>query len=269
MQKNAIITVFLAQSLFLVAQSCTSDMFDQNYSRTAISNFTGFNSGLIKETMPIDTIDCTALFMRVDSNKTYTQTKAEILKIKSKIDREIITEDSLSVLFTDLLVQKIFPYWYGTPWDFNGYTAVPNQGVIACGYFVSTTLLHMGVNINRYKMAQQLPIHEAQTVSCGHAIQEIYNETIEENIAQLDTILTEGIYFLGFDQSHVGFILKKYDRLFVIHANYIGNGGVAVEKIEESQAFASYRRFYIAEISTNKILIKKWILNEVVTVIEE
>ena len=67
--------------------------------------------------------------------------------------------------FENYLVNEIIPHWYGTEWDFNGYTAVPNQGVIACGYFVSTTLLHMGINVNRYKMAQQAGLYEAQTLA--------------------------------------------------------------------------------------------------------
>ena len=165
-------------------------------------------------------------------------------------------------------MQKIIPYWYGTPWDFNGYTAVPNQGVIACGYFVSTTLLHTGITINRYKMAQQLPIHEAMTLSLGEPVIEIYNETVEENIEQIRDTLSEGIYFLGFDGGHVGYILERKNRLYIIHANYIGDGGVAVEKIEESMAFASFNRFYIAEISTNEELMKKWVLGETITVVE-
>ncbi len=40
------------------------------------------------------------------------------------------------------LLNDIVPHWYGTPWDFNGHTNIPNQGEIACGYFVSTTLRH-------------------------------------------------------------------------------------------------------------------------------
>jgi len=56
--------------------------------------------------------------------------------------------------FTNLMVNKIFPYWYGTPWDFNGTTKRPNEGKIACGYFVTTTIQQMGFPINRIKLAQ-------------------------------------------------------------------------------------------------------------------
>lgn len=229
-------------------------------------------SNLSKGVIPLDTVDYISFFTQVDSTKTYNQTKLEVQKIiaalRDKRGLDVIDQDSLSRLFTDLLVRKIIPYWYGTTWDFNGYTAVPNQGVIACGYFVSTTLLHMGLSVNRYKMAQQLPIHEAMTLSLGAPVMEIHNSTVEENIEQLRDTLSEGIYFLGLDGSHVGYILKHNNNLFVIHANYVGDGGVAIEKIEESQAFAGFRRFYVAEISTNEKLIKKWVLGETITVVE-
>ena len=59
-----------------------------------------------------------------------------------------------SVLFNSM-IDSIFPAWMGTNWDFNGTSNVPKQGEIACGYFVSTTLKHVGFNLNRYKLAQQ------------------------------------------------------------------------------------------------------------------
>ena len=53
------------------------------------------------------------------------------------------------------LSQQIFPYWYGTRWNYHGTTNVPRKGKIACGYFVTTTLKHAGFKLNRYKFAQQ------------------------------------------------------------------------------------------------------------------
>ncbi len=55
-----------------------------------------------------------------------------------------ISIDSISKYFCEALVNKIIPYWYGTPWDFNGHTDIPNESNVACGYFVSTPLRHMG-----------------------------------------------------------------------------------------------------------------------------
>ena len=131
------------------------------------------------------------------------------LQICQKIQKEKNTTDSLSIFLEEVLVNNIFPYWYGTPWEFNGHTDVPNKGKIACGYFVSTTLKHLGFNLNRYKLAQQLPVHEAKTISLGEPILEIDNDDFEVCLEKIKTSLTEGIYFVGLEASHVGFLLKR------------------------------------------------------------
>ena len=96
---------------------------------------------------------------------TYSQTKQSIEiqrknlsnQYKSLSDSIEKTEflDSVSEIFTKKLLSDIIPYWYGTEWDFNGYTSQPQKGKIACGYFVSTTLRDMGLNLNRYELAKK------------------------------------------------------------------------------------------------------------------
>lgn len=206
-------------------------------------------------------------FLNKDSTKSYADIKTDIVQIKSAIFSKDLSYDSLGVLFTDLLVHGIIPYWYGTTWTFEGHTAVPNQGEIACGYFVSTSLLHVGVNINRYKLAQQLPIHEAASLALTDSVLVVSEAATEEIIREMQRETIEGIYFLGFDQSHVGFLLNRKNQLFVIHSNYVG-GSVTIERIEESLAFASYRKFYVCPLSTNKYFLKKWKKNEAIQVIE-
>jgi hypothetical protein len=131
---------------------------------------------------------------------------------------------------------------------------------------VSTTLRDAGFNLNRYKFAQQLPIHEGKTLSLGKPLIEIHSTSTAERIEALKDTLSEGIYFIGFDQSHVGYIHRKGDELFIIHSNYIGARGVEMERIEESDVFSYYDRIYIAEISTNNELLKKWKNNEVIDI---
>ncbi len=207
------------------------------------------------------------IVLKEDKNKSYVETKAEIKIIRSKIDPKNITIDSLSNLFTDLLLNRVIPYWYGTKWSFEGYTSIPRQGEIACGYLVSTTLRDIGININRYKLAQQSPINVAKTINIDKPVLKISNTSIDENIKELKKILKEGIYLIGFDQSHVGYILKRQGELYLIHSNYFDSRRVEIERIEKSLVFLNYNRFYIAEISTNKSLINKWLLNEEIEVI--
>lgn len=200
---------------------------------------------------------------------SYAFSKSYVANVKSRIRLDRITEDSLSRLFTTLLTERIIPHWLGTPWSFEGHTSVPGEGEIACGYFVSTTLKDVGFNLDRYKFAQQLPIHEAKTLALSSPLLEINNNSITERITILKDKLKEGIYFIGFDQSHVGYIQKKNSQLFVIHSNYIGSEGVIIERIEDSQVFSYYRRIYIADISRNRAFLSKWVRNEVVQVVTQ
>ncbi len=77
----------------------------------------------------------------------------------------------------------------------------------------------MVFNLNRYKFAQQLPINEAKTLNLEKPLLEIYNSSTVERIKTLEITLKEGIYFIGFDQNHVGYIHKKAGQLFIIHSN--------------------------------------------------
>lgn len=198
---------------------------------------------------------------------SYASRKIAIANLKLRYRSIPISTDSLSKLFTNLLVDQLIPHWLGTPWSFEGHTSIPGQGEIACGYFVSTTLRDMGLNINRYKMAQQLPIHEAKTLALNTAVIEINNTSTRARIDQLNSTLQEGIYFIGFDQSHVGYLQRKGNDLFIIHSNYINAVGVVVEKAEDSAVFSYYSHIYIAAISTNPDLMKKWINHSPIEII--
>lgn len=161
--------------------------------------------------------------------------------------------DSANTLFTKLLLNKIIPYWYGTPWDFNGYTAIPNQGEIACGYFVSTTLKDMGLNLNRYKLAQQAAKDEIEAIAINkNNILHYTDNTIQDKL----TSLKNGLYFVGLD-NHVGYVYITAKETYFIHSNYIENR-VMIEKSKYSEAFNS-SNYYLAKISYNKELMKKWL----------
>ena len=203
----------------------------------------------------------------IQAEISYSAVKSEILRIKSNASIQLLSEDSLSSIVTGLLVDKLTPHWLDTPWSFEGHTSVPRQGEIACGYFVSTTLQDVGFNLNRYKLAQQSPVNEAKSLSLGKPLLEINSNSTSDRIDKLKATLKEGIYFIGFDQSHVGYIQKKNGRLFLIHSNYINAEGVVIEQVENSIVFASYSKIYIAEISTNRELMKKWLLNEVIVIV--
>ena len=96
---------------------------------------------------------------------------------------------------------------------------------------------------------------------------EISGNSTTEIIRDLKSLLQEGIYFIGFGQSHVGFILKRKEKLFLIHSNYLYSKGVEIEKIEASEVFQQFNNFCLAEISTNKTLLKNWLTNKKIEVV--
>ena len=134
---------------------------------------------------------------------------------------------------------------------------------------MSTTLLDVGLNLNRYKLAQQSPINEAKSLAVNSTVKVFSEESVSANIAAINLYLKEGIHFIGFDESHVGYILKEKNQLYLIHSNYIDAIGVTIEPIENSGVFASYNRFYIAELSTNNSLLNYWTNNTLIEILSE
>ena len=168
--------------------------------------------------------------------------------------------DSVSNVFTNFLVDSIIPYWYGTPWTFTGHTENPNEGEIACGYLVSTTLKHMGLNLNRFRMAQQASKLEVQTIALNADNVAFMSNASLSDIEKLDN----GMYIVGLD-NHVGFILRKPNETLFIHSDYV-SGGVIRQRIEEASAFRS-KVYYFGKITGNRLLMKKWLNSEKIKVL--
>jgi len=154
------------------------------------------------------------------------------------------------------LLQSLFPFWYGTAWDFNGISNVPGEGQIACGYFVSTTLKHAGCNLNRYKVAQQSSKKACQIFSLGDSVWRIQPTDVDA-FKRKTAHFADGLYCIGLDY-HVGYLLKRDGRYFFIHSSYVGIDGVSIEPIEESQAFYS-QVYYLSAMTGNKRFVKRWL----------
>lgn len=196
------------------------------------------------------TLDST---IQLKAQGSYTKVKSSALELR--------TNKASGKEFEEHLLNSVIPHWYGTEWDFNGYTDTPNNGVIACGYFVSTTLLHMGINLNRYHLAQQAGLNEAKSL----AIIDSNYFTVYgfENLSSEMDLYDDGIYFVGLD-NHVGYLLKRSGQLYLIHSNYIDDK-VMIETADESAAFES-NIYVVAEISTNETLMEYWHANKVVKI---
>ncbi len=225
-----------------------------------------------EKSIPIE-FDSISTGLNFEPRKDYNIEKTDIKKLRNSLSIKYLNSpsngfsdkllDSTGKVFTQLLLNNIIPHWYETIWDFNGHTSKPNKGTIACGYFVSTTLRDMGLNLNRYKLAQQGPENEAKSIS-GNATKIIRSSTEKIN-EELENFM-DGVYFVGLD-NHVGYLYKNGDHTYFIHSNYI-DGKVMIENSKYSDAFYS-GNYYISEITGNKRLIEKWLKNEEIKIITE
>lgn len=203
------------------------------------------------------------------STQSYSSIKKQIASTKKALSSQKLPLDTISKAFKAALVHQIIPFWEGTPWSFEGHTAQPKSGEIACGYFVSTTLRDVGLNLNRYRLAQQSPINEAKSLAVNSTVKEFSFDSNLDNIQAIREHLKEGIHFIGFDESHVGYILKEQGQLYLIHSNYVDAAGVLIETVEESEVFKWYNKFHIVELSTNEAFLNYWLSGQEIVVVKE
>ena len=193
-----------------------------------------------------------------DSCKNYVQ-KAQA-RLKPAYAGKRISLDSIGKVHTDLMVQHIFPHWYGTAWDFNGYTDKPGEGTVACGYFVSTTLKHSGIKLNRYKMAQKSSMDGALMLEPKDSLL-IVRGTVKAFLPVFEKKCKDGLYMVGLS-FHVGFLYKSGSDVYFIHSSYLAPVCVVKEKAAESAALAQSSIFVVADITYNHKLMKKWMNGE-------
>ena len=263
MIKNSIIIL----AVFILSTSC----FDLGTTTTEAAkqkSLTDTSKVELQKTVKLDAnhIDSIASGLIFVPKSDYLQTKQQIEdkrvvyaalyeKAADQQKRDSVLNE-VSAYFTKALLNEIIPYWYGTEWDFNGYTDIPNEGEIACGYFVSTTLKHMGLQLNRYKMAQQASKLEVESI----AIQK--NKVIffgQEELSKHIKNLSEGLYIVGLD-NHVGYLYKHKGLSYFVHSSYVTDR-VMIEYTNTSEAFPS-SLYYLAPITANKELLEKWLLGQ-------
>jgi len=185
----------------------------------------------------------------------YPKTLDSIKAIKKELKDKSVSQ--IGKEFTSLLTRKIFPYWYGTNWDFNGTTQEPNKGSIACGYFVTTTLRDIGLNINRIKLAQCASEEMIKKLVSEDNIYRFSNKSIDEfetNLKQKGN----GIYVVGLD-NHTGFVLFSDEGSYFIHSSGISPYKVVKEKLTESSLIVKSKYRVVGKLSSDKELLLNWI----------
>lgn len=183
---------------------------------------------------------------------------------KQKVFFEIQKNDSLSldsltkvarIFLLDQFEHSIVPAWIGTKWDFNGTTEIPQQGTIACGYFVTTTLQAMSFQLNRYKLAQMAS--EQMILKLNPTVKRYSGNDTQKALNYIQSF-DHALFLVGLD-SHTGYILKTKHKLRFIHAVKYGEiDGVVSQEIDGRDLFSSSSYHVISELFTDEV-VAKWI----------
>ncbi len=182
----------------------------------------------------------------------YTILKNNILKEKDTLSNSIDGKNR----FHTLLADSIFPYWYGTEWDFNGHTEEPRNGHIACGYFVSTTLRDMGMKINRYKIAQ-MASEDIVKAFCDYSKIKRY-QSVDDALAFMNELEDGEICIVGLSY-HVGFLLHKNEKNYFIHSSYVGPAAVEKEIAEDSPVLAGSNVYVVGQLNGSNHFMNMWL----------
>lgn len=165
---------------------------------------------------------------------------------------------------TRSIYAEIFPSWYGTAWDFYGTTEVPQQGQIACGYFVSTVLRDAGWKVQRSRLAQQASENIILSLTTDPYIKRFRKVALSDFVSAVKN-WGAGIYVVGLD-IHTGFIVNTGGEVYFIHSSYVEPYKVIREKATESKILAASNYRVMGKVTADDVFLEKWLLKkEIVT----
>lgn len=163
------------------------------------------------------------------------------------------------------LTARLFPFWYGTPWDFNGTTATPQKGKIACGYFVTTLLRDAGFELERVKLAQQSSEKIIRTLVSDEYVVRLNKLTMEDFVNAMRR-MGNGLYLIGLD-THIGFLLVNGSNLQFIHSSYSYWGGVKSEPVWQCRVLVKSRFRVVGKLLSDEQTIAQWLSNKKFTTV--
>lgn len=162
------------------------------------------------------------------------------------------------------IYSEIFPFWYGTSWDFNGTTEVPRQGKIACGYFVSTVLRDAGWRVQRVQLAQQASENIILSLTAEPYIKRFRRIPIGDFVNAVKE-WGPGIYVVGLD-IHTGFIVNSGDEVYFVHSSYVDPFMVVKETALDSKILQTSAYRVLGRITADDEFIQSWLLKkEIIT----
>lgn len=212
------------------------------------------STGPTEERSPADVRNYDAGRAKVENNRSGLWSQYQ--RATTTAEKETIISQARESLIRSAY-DEIFPYWYGTKWDFNGTTEMPGQGKIACGYFVSTVLRDVGMKVQRTRLAQQASENIILSLTTSEHTKRFRNVPIKSFVAAVQTWGT-GLYVVGLD-IHVGFILNIAGDVYFIHSTYVDPYCVVKERALESRILTDSRYRVLGKLSEDDDLILKWL----------
>lgn len=155
------------------------------------------------------------------------------------------------------LTDTLFPYWYETPWDYNGVTQEPLRGKIACGYFVTTTLQQAGFGIQRVHLAQVASSELIRTLCSKENIKVIANGQLEKVKTYLGQ-QPDGVYIIGLN-NHVGYVVKQGTKVDMVHSSYWPQVKVVRESFATSPIILESTYFMIGNLLDTDETVLAWV----------
>ncbi|GAA4845909.1 hypothetical protein [Algivirga pacifica] len=199
--------------------------------------------------------------------------KDDYLALRESIEKEriqtahlytehLISMEEVGHIFTDNFVTNIIPQWIGTPWSQDGKSFYPQQGSINDSYFVMTTLLHMGIRLNRYDYARKSALKQAETIKLEHHLIN-YQGSSDSFFKECQTHYDYGIYFLTIED-YVGFLyIDKDDEFYFIYTSHTQEEEqVIMKNVEECSFLKGDLTATMVPISTNYSLMEYWLSNK-------
>ncbi len=189
----------------------------------------------------------------------YDSCKKQILvvKQKSKINWSILSKEGKEKIFTRAVAETIMPNWIGTKWDYNGISEKPQQGNIACGYFVTTVLRDAGLNLARIKLAQCASEQMITTLIQPKYIRRFSNVDIAVFIQAIQQ-QGYGLYIVGLD-NHTGFIYNDNSQIYFIHSTFVGTRNVQKETAASSWVLKQSKYKVLGKLSADERVLERWL----------
>jgi hypothetical protein len=194
------------------------------------------------------------------NNKYYPLELDTINTIRKKLYTQKAGKAELEQQFLTLINTRIFPYWYGTKWNFHGTTEIPNEGSIACGYFVTTVLRDMGVPVKRSRMAQcpsEEMIRSLVSKKNIHHLSGMDIQTFETRLKKFGN----GLYIAGLDK-HTGFILLSDEGNYFIHSSGSFPYQVIKEPLLKAGVLIKSNYRVVGKVSSDEALLRKWVSHQ-------